>query len=75
MSRRIFGIWKNDIECVYDCISGFFSLWLCNAILGFEMSVLIGILFIFMYLKHIRDDISANRTLTYQEREEILKSK
>ena len=69
MRRKIFGIRRDDWSFIWDCIQGFFTLWVCVHFLGFEDSMMISVIIILFQLKRLRPkDDSA---FSYEQKKEL----
>ena len=69
LQRKIFGIRRDDWSFMWDCIQGFFTLWVCVHFLGFENSVMITVILILFQLKRIRPKDES--VFTYEQKKEL----
>jgi len=69
MRRKIFGIRRDDWSFIWDCIQGFFTLWVCVHFLGFEDSMMIFVIVILFQLKRLRP--KEESSFTYEQKKEL----
>lgn len=69
LRRKIFGVRRDDWSFIWDCIQGFFTLWVCTHFIGFKESVLIMLIMILYVLRRLRPkDDSA---FSYEQKKEL----